>query len=285
MTRISRLVSGTVTARVPENAINHFLESVEDKQQINLYGQITFHQATIMFLYHMVTGKGYQSIEREVDFPHSNMNQVFGTIRRLMADWARDIIQPGTLIKRQLIARSHVRHAEFADTTLICDSSDFRLEKRDRLRKKSPWHSYKENSHAARYQFIITHDKVFVHVDGYFYPKDYDANCLEGMKDDMMSLFAKGDIMMADNHYSTLRSWKKPRVITRLRKPRHRALTDDEQRFNAEFSAERSKVEHAIGDVKSRFRILASPFRKSAEAQKDMVLIACAVHNFVYGNP
>ena len=91
--------------------------------------------------------------------------------------------------------------------------------------------------------------------------------------------------MMADNHYSTLRSWKKPRVITRLRKPRHRALTDDEQRFNAEFSAERSKVEHAIGDVKSRFRILASPFRKSAEAQKDMVLIACAVHNFVYGNP
>ena len=108
-----------------------------------------------------------------------------------MADWARDIIQQGTLIKSQLISRSHVKHAEFANTTIICDSSDFRLEKRDHLRKKSPWHSYEENSHAARYQFVITHDKVFVHVDGYFYPKDNDADCLEGMKDDMMSLFAK----------------------------------------------------------------------------------------------
>ncbi len=40
LTRISRLVSGMVTVRVPENAINLFLESVEDKQQINLYGKL-----------------------------------------------------------------------------------------------------------------------------------------------------------------------------------------------------------------------------------------------------
>lgn len=283
MTRITRLVMSKVTAKVPERAINHFLESVEDKQKILLYGQISFYQATIMFLYHMVTAKGYMTIEKEVMFPHSNMNQVFGMIRQLMVDWALDVIRPGTLIERQLIAKSYVKKEEFTHTTLICDSADFRLEKRDRLRTQSDWHSYKEKSHAARYQFVISHDKVFRHVDGYFYPKEYDADCLGGMKDDMKLLFKKGDVMMADNHYSTLRSWKKPRVITRVRKPPKRELSDEDKVYNENFSAERSKIEHAIGDIKARFKMLRIPFRKTAEVQKDMVFIACAIHNFVYG--
>ncbi len=49
MTRISGLVSGTVTTRVSANAINLFLESAEDKQQINLYGQITFHHVFVSY--------------------------------------------------------------------------------------------------------------------------------------------------------------------------------------------------------------------------------------------
>jgi hypothetical protein len=236
-----------------------------------------------MFLYHLVTGKGYPTLEREFKFPHSNMNQVFGTIRRLMVKWAREHIQPGTLAERLRIAKMFVKKKEFVKTTLLCDSADFRLEKRDREKTKSSWHSYKENSHAARYQFIISHDKVFRHVDGYFYPKDYDADCLNGMKDEVTSIFAKGDIMMADNHYTKLvRTWKKPKVITRHRKPRKKKLSKDKEAYNKRFSAERYKVEHAIGDVKNRFKILAVPFRKTAEVQKDIVIIGCAIHNFVY---
>ncbi len=54
-----------------------------------------------------------------------------------------------------------------------------------------------------------------------YHPKDYDADCLEGMKDDL-----KGDVMLTDNHYSTLLFWKRLKVTTGIRKSPRKELTD-----------------------------------------------------------
>lgn len=191
-------------------------------------------------------------------------------------------MRSGALTERQQAARSFIKHRAFKDVTLIVDSGDFRLEKRDNRRAKSPWWSVKERSHAARYQFIISPDQVIRYWDGYFYPKDYDAHCLEGVKKDLYSHFSKGDVIMGDDHCRVLsKTWKEIEVRRRLYKHEDPPGNMTRETYSYQFSATRSVVEGVIGDLKKRFHLLKVPYRKQAESQKEVVAIVVGVHNWL----
>ncbi len=64
------------------------------------------------------------------------------------------------------------------------------------------------------------------------------------------------------------------------KKPRGKALTDEEKKRNQELSSERVIVEHHIGGVK-RSRIVHDTFRNRKDQYVDIVMeTACGLHNF-----
>jgi hypothetical protein len=160
MVKSTRVLEATVHAKIPEKCMHDFIKSVADKEKITLYGQIDFTQAAYLYAYHLITAEGYCTLEKKFGFPHANCNQVFGTIRRYWEKWSMEQVAAGTLAERKRAAQNFVKFKEFKDSTLVVDSADFQLEKRDRLKAKSPWWSKKEKHHAARYQFFISQDSL-----------------------------------------------------------------------------------------------------------------------------
>ena len=143
MVKFSRPVDSELYRKVPQTFIEDFLKSSWGKEEMTLYGGLSKRKATKAFLYHMVTGKSYQAMEWVVGIKHSNCRQVFGTIRRALFRYSRNKI----------------------------DSSDFKLQKQDDEDWRSEWYSKKEKCHAAKYQFIASHDRIVRYVSGSFSPK------------------------------------------------------------------------------------------------------------------
>lgn len=284
MVKNLRQVKVVVHKKVPEEAILDFFKRIPNKDNITLYRDTNLRKATYHFLYQCVTGLSNHDVEREVGFPHSNMRQVFGTIRHLMADWADTKIGKSTLSQRRAIARSRVKHHDFANTTLVCDSIDLPLLKQDERRRSSKYYSYKLQRHGLRYIIFCTHDKVIQHTIGPFCPKDYDSHCIQRKRKEIQKKFVKGDKVLADNHYTVIaRTWKRIAWICKYTKPPKKPLSAGQEKFNQKHSAERSKVENVVGDVKRRFKILCKPYYKSRGSQFQIWKIACAMHNWVYG--
>jgi bifunctional N-acetylglucosamine-1-phosphate-uridyltransferase/glucosamine-1-phosphate-acetyltransferase GlmU-like protein len=123
----------------------------------------------------MRTADGQRQLEKKFEFPHSNMKQVFGSVRFSLVKWAERQIKAGTITEIRGIAKEHCKYNEFKDCTLIIDSADFPLVKQDGLKKKSQHHSYKENRHATRIQFITDQSRIVRHDSGPFLRKNYDA--------------------------------------------------------------------------------------------------------------
>ncbi len=280
----TKFLFSRVHRKVKENWIKKFLFAHSRVNKPKLYGKITLKQATYLFLYHIITYDGYHSLEQLFDFPHSNMRQVFGSIRRALFRHTMTLLSTGTLSERRKSARKYVKDDEFIKSTLVVDSADFRLQKRDNKGHRSKHYSRKEKSFAARYQFLVSHDKMIRHVGGPFSPKKHDSACMKRMRKILVQRFCKGDIILGDLHYTPLVTrWKILRVVCKHRKPRKpRKLTPLQQGYNRAHCAARNKVEHVIADLKSRFKALNSPYRRSRQSHAQIIVIASAVHNDIY---
>ncbi len=146
MVKFSRSVDSELYRKVPQTFIEDFLKSSWGKEEMTLYGGLSKRKATKAFLYHMVTGKSYQAMEWVVGIKHSNCRQVFGTIRRALFRYSRNKIVSGLLSERHRAAKDFVYDDEFKDTTLVIDSSDFKLQKQDDEDWRSEWYSKKRNA-------------------------------------------------------------------------------------------------------------------------------------------
>jgi hypothetical protein len=257
----------------------------KEGKQMKLYGKITEEEATYMFFYHMRTADGQRQLEKKFKFPHSNMKQVFGSVRSSLVKWADRHIKAGTITERRNIAKEHCKYNEFNDCTLIIDSADFPLVKQDSLKKKSQHHSYKENRHATRFQFIVDQSRIVRHVSGPFFPKNYDAWCLSSINKEITKKFKGGDKMAADNHYRSLaKKWKRISLICKQKGTKKNPLKQSQIDFNCKFATMRAKVELAIAQIKNRWKLLQKPYWKSRKSHFQFVKIACAVHNWRLAN-
>ena len=283
MVKFTRSIDKELYNKVPREFVDKFLESSQGKQNMTLYGGITKRKATKAFLYHMVSGKSYLAMERATGIKHSNCVQIFGTIRSALFRYSRSKIRAGLLSERRAAAKKHVQDQEFADTTLVIDSSDFKLQNQDNFAWKSEQKSYKESCHAARYQFIASHDRILRYVSGPFSPKIHDSACVRSDRDALVKMFPRGDVALADLHYSLLvtSSWKVLKFRCKKRKPRSRKLTVAETSDNKRHCAVRNKIEGVIGDVKNRFSLVKNKYRRSIETQHEIIIIASAIHNCV----
>src|SRR5687768_14941563 len=112
MVPYTRDIYTNIHRRVPQKFIEDAVAYIKAAKP-KLYGKITIKKAAYMLLDYMVTYDGFQKLEKRWNFPHSNMKQVFGTIRRIMARFASSKIKPGTLSLRRRIAREYVKNTRF----------------------------------------------------------------------------------------------------------------------------------------------------------------------------
>jgi hypothetical protein len=77
------------------------------------------------------------------------MRNLFGQTQSLLVRWANKQLKPSTLDQRKKVAKKKGMRELFNQTTLVCDSADFRIKKQDNLRGKSKHHSYKLKNHGV----------------------------------------------------------------------------------------------------------------------------------------
>ncbi len=88
--------------------------------------------------------------------PHSNMKQLFGTIRRLLYKWSNEFITFGSYRERKASADQYEKQSMFKNTTIAVDSIDLLLVKQNNQRGKSLHHSYRSSIDMAQeFKFLL----------------------------------------------------------------------------------------------------------------------------------
>ncbi|KAL9654642.1 hypothetical protein ABK040_006704 [Willaertia magna] len=271
---------------VPEYVIKLMIKYLKTEYPNDYYyGCDIIKNLTYMYLYYLTRGIGQRKLEQLVGFPHSNMKQVFGLLRCRLREWAKTIVTPGTYFERKKAAENRELHHIFRNITLLCDSKDFKLVKRDKLGKQSKYWSYKENHQAMRVQFFVSKDLQIRHIEGPFYPKTYDTHCILRVENRLRKIFCHDDKIMADLAYSTVnKGWtnrrRSPLFCTGYRKPKKKNLSVNKLLYNRMLSQERARVETALSLIQNRFAWLRKPWYCTRHGLLDIVWIAAAIHNF-----
>ena len=170
--RITRQMETEVYHSVPIWVVADMLKYIEEKNTSHLYGSGSVKFKLYCFLLYLVRGIGGQKVEEYTNFPHSNCHQCFGLLRSILKDWAKTKIVPSTYNSRKIISSTIVENSMFKKYTLVADSKDYKISKQDKECKKSKHHSYKENCHGIRVQFMQTHDNIVRWVRGPFYTQN-----------------------------------------------------------------------------------------------------------------
>lgn len=286
---VSRIMESEVHNKVPEVVVNDMYDFLSHIENLTLYGPGNLRYKLYCFLYYAVRGIGYQKLETITRFPHSDCHQCFGCLRSKLYEWALSKIVPSKLKIRKAIAVQFVVHNQFQDCTLLIDSKDFKIEKQSDRGTKSKHHSFKENCHCIRVQFISTHDLIVRWISGPFTPKTYDADCVLKKILSLDGYFKKGDKVLADNHYTTVNR-KKPRnvviptFVTKHPKPKNSPLSEEKRKFNEKHKACRAKIETNISQITNRFGWFSHPWMKDRSSLYQMVVIATAINNCVNNN-
>mgnify|MGYP006940087439 CR=1 FL=1 len=77
-----------VYSRIKQATVNQ-MERALQRHEMMLYGNYSFHEIFIAFLYFLTHNMSYKTIETETRLPHSNMKQWFGTIQRKLLPYAQ----------------------------------------------------------------------------------------------------------------------------------------------------------------------------------------------------
>jgi len=98
------------------------------------YGGISTYQGLIMFLFHLVKGASYRSMEITFNYSHSNFKTLFGCIRHfLLENWIPNIIKSSSTIDdaimRGELSNIKIESEDLRYITLLIDGSHFQIKK------------------------------------------------------------------------------------------------------------------------------------------------------------
>jgi len=118
------------------------------------------------------------NIQRKTGIPHSNIKQHFGTISRIVHEWASGVMneeQQQTSLERVRVAQGIIRDPEFQHVGLIGDITEVRCYKSEDKAEREQEKSYKHSQKPARkyLTFIGLDDRIkFTSEGDYARPHD-----------------------------------------------------------------------------------------------------------------
>jgi hypothetical protein len=282
-----RQVQSIVHKHIPQKYIKTFQSWYKDKYSSDIfYGVKSRKTAIYNFLYYISSAKGQSVCAEELGFPHSDMHQVFGTVRRRLAEFSTQFITPGTLKERKTASRKYSKYPEFEKVTLIGDCFKFKINQ-TRLGKNVDdyWSHDHPKSYAVKFFVAISKDQIVRTLYRPYHAKEADSKTLINNKLDFCFKFCKGDTIQFDTHFGPAAREVKLHVqsLVKKTKPRKREFTPEEELFNEHHKTEGFKIERIKPSLKQALPILDKPLSIRPDVVADYVKIACSLHNYRLG--
>ena len=136
-------------------------------------------------------------------------------------------------------------------------------------------YSGKKKGHTVKNNVLANHTCNVIYLTDTVGGKKHDKK----LADESHYQLPEGSVLLQDTGFQGF-SLEQVLIIQPKKKPKGKALTEEEKEKNREISTLRVRIEHVISGVK-RGRIVKDTFRNYKKGFKDLVMeIACALHNF-----
>lgn len=272
-----------VQKRIGKQTVKKIVEFVEQKG-INLWGlnkPYDFCKISIyLTLYKDLKGMGSKKLKKKISNWYKPTDKTLmrniQVLRELISVWAEDQIVLGTNVNWNLARDPSAFAKDLKKVNLWIDSSDFPLEGKRKIRKKSDEWIYKLNVPGRRFMVIMDGSTHIRACFGPYSPKLHDSSWLEANKKWVAGNLNKG-VVVGDCHFSYGRKFKRAKFhipYSELCKEYKNYIG-----YNRDIRKIRGLVESPFGIAKELFKALRKPFPGSAEQLGYLVLIAFGIHN------
>eukprot|EP00761_Pharyngomonas_kirbyi_P010235 gb/GECH01010254.1/.p1 GENE.gb/GECH01010254.1/~~gb/GECH01010254.1/.p1 ORF type:complete len:305 (+),score=-8.14 gb/GECH01010254.1/:1-915(+) len=256
---------------------------------LDIWGDIDFEEALILFLVYLRTGGSFRKLEYRFNYSHSNYGNTFGKIIYFLNRyWSPSHIGDN----RSGATRINITHQythnldpAFGTGTFILDGHHIPLEKNEADPTWNIFHwSYKLHKPSFNVQVVLKHDEVIGFVSRPFPAARHDMCCMRNCYVELLEHLHLNsqEKIVADLGYQALQSRYNIPCLLPKKKPRTRQLSRGEQQWNRHIIHFRTKIERIFGMINRRFKIFHRPFRHHGRPHKvwEYLYFVSAIHNF-----
>lgn len=279
---IQEIINRGVKNEIVENILTF---AKNEGKNAHFYGDWNVEDVTIAFLWYITVGPTYRKVSYKSKIPKSNLEQHFGTIRRILLRWANTKITGGTAAERLQQAARHISDPLFRDISGYIDCSDFRAVPTEMSKEeKKQLTSWKfKHKTAYKYLFAMTPNEVISFVGPMSGGRRHDVKVLA--RDALMwrrcQNILSGEKFLADSGFQGSQNYQglQDVIIFTPYKRTGGQLSAEDQDWNHRLSSLRSKIERSFGFLKNRFRILLRPFYGPPHRHEEILRICVAIYN------
>ena len=269
-----------VHMKIPRIIIDEIKEDRKLKKlKKKIWGILSLQNAIYLCLYYLIYYPSMKTLELEFGYSHTNFNNLLEKFLKYIQSYSKKKLKPYSKEKCSEISKEKIKKKKFL-TELLHDSSDWPLTKRDSLRKKSPYHSFKLNCHGIKYQYSVSNDMRIQFLSKFFLPKKYDSECMQEIRNLFHARFEGGWKILADGHYKTMEEkWKSSHWICPIRKRKNEEFSLKEKNYNRAQKNTRSRIEKVFSDLTQCWGCLKSKWRGSEIKHQEFMFLASAIYN------
>ena len=171
------------------------------------------------------------------------------------------------------------KHPEFKE--IFIDGTEQELPKPKHKGRRKELYSGKRKRHTAKMQVLSTRNKLVLHLSRYVPGRVSDLVLLRATGVMRRMPKEEGAVVRVDKGYEGLEEEYPEVEVEKPRKARRgHPLTVLEKIYNRAMSTLRMPVEHVIGHLKKKYRMLAGIYRGKLECYDESALVIAGLHNY-----
>jgi hypothetical protein len=280
---ISEIVSHGIRDEIVDDILRYAKENGKHEK---FYGNWDVEDVAIAYLWYLSCGPSYRKVYKKMKIPKSNLEQHFGTMRKILLSWANGKMKPGTAEERRAMAQKYISDEKFSNISGYFDCSDFRVVPMDMTKEeklKCPSRKFKWKT-AYKYFFHMLPDESIAFVGPMSPGKPHDMTVLkrDAVLWRRLVNMQPHEEFLADAGFvgwQNIEALQDVTIHTPHKKPSGGQLTPEQMDFNHRLSSLRSKIERSFGYLKNSFSILSLPFYGPPHRHEEIVKICVAIYN------
>ena len=264
-----------------------------------------FEAMLLATLHHDATLMGFQRFLKryDLDFKISDKSLIHNIrcIRARLAEWAEEVIIPGSFHDWNMAASGVEIPPELVGTNLWMDSSDFPLQKRRGMNGSSGYWSHKLAGPGLRFMVLCDGNLIVRGFWGGYSPKFFDGHAALLLKS-FFKQHGVGGVIVADQHFDfasksiTAVKFYVPSKAPPTRKQRRKAcnkgkpihndplkgrfqLAKKREEYNDKLAHHCARIEHVFAWLTKHFAALDQPFPEDEEQLNHVFAYAIAIQN------
>lgn len=122
----AQVINEIIERGIKSDIVDEILKYARENGNLHsFYGNWDVEDVAVAFLWYLVCGPSYRKVYMKMKIPKSNLEQHFGTMRRILLVWAETKVKTTSAEERKAMAAHLISDQQFKDISGYVDCSDF----------------------------------------------------------------------------------------------------------------------------------------------------------------